>query len=181
MQLADGGDDAFDLLVAEAEGFGDGVFGDFERAGFDHHDGFFAAGDDDVQQALLLLGHGGIGDASWPSSKPTRTAAIGLVNGRSEINAAAEAAGDGDHVGIVFAIGGQHQGDDLRLIAPGLGKERAERPVDQARGQDFALGGAAFALEESAGNFSGGIGVLAIVDRQRQKIAVVGCASPCRR
>ena len=34
--------------------------------------------------------------------------------------------------------------------------------------------GAAFALEEAAGNFSGGIGVLAVVHGERQKIAVVG-------
>ena len=62
MQLADGGDDALDLFVPEARGVGDGVFGDFERAGLDHHNGFFAADHDDIQQAGLLLGSGGVGD-----------------------------------------------------------------------------------------------------------------------
>ena len=128
---------------------------------------------DDVQQAGLLLG-ATVGLAtSLPSSKPTRTAAIGVVNGKSEINAAAEAAGDADHVRIVFAVRGKHHGDDLRFIAPGFGKQRAQRAVDHARSQNFALRGAPFALEKAAGNFSGGIGVFAVVHGERKKIAVI--------
>ena len=108
MQLADGGDDALDLLVAEAEGFGDGVLGDFERAGFDHDDGFFAAGDDDVELAGLLLGHAGIGH-----QVAFEQAHANGGDGRGERQIGNEggggSGGHGDDVGIVFAIGGQDQ------------------------------------------------------------------------
>src|SRR5579872_1258426 len=62
VEFLDGGDDFLDLRVAELESVDDGFFGDFEGAGFDHDDGFFGAGDDDVKQALLLFGDGRISD-----------------------------------------------------------------------------------------------------------------------
>ena len=107
---------------------------------------------------------------SLPSSRPTRTQAMGLVNGSLRNVERGRSGGDADDVRIVFAIRGEHHGDDLRFGRPALGKQRAQRTIDQARREDFALGGAAFALEEAAGNFAGGIGVLAVVDREREKI-----------
>ena len=110
---------------------------------------------------------------SLPSTRPTRTAATGVVNGKSEINAAAEAPVMPIMSGIVFAVRGKHHGDDLRFIAPGFGKQRAQRAVDHARSQNFALRGAPFALEKAAGNFSGRIGVFAVVHGEGKKIAVI--------
>ena len=78
-----------------------------------------------------------------------------------------------DHVGIVLAIRGQHHRHDLRLIAPRFREQRAQRAIDQPRRQNFFLRRAPFALEESAGNFSGRIRVFAVIHGQRQKIAVV--------
>jgi hypothetical protein len=50
----------------------------------------------------------------------------------------------------------QHGDDDLRLVLVAIGEQRADRPVDQARGQRLELGRAAFALEEAAGDLAGG-------------------------
>ena len=62
------------------------------------------------------------------------------------------------------------QRDDLRLVAPARREERAARPVDQAAGEHFLFGRLALALEEAAGDAARGVGVFAVVDRQRQEI-----------
>ena len=62
VKLLNSRDDFFDLRVAEFESIGNRFLGNLQRAGFHHDDGFFRAGDDDVQQALLLLGDGGVGN-----------------------------------------------------------------------------------------------------------------------
>ena len=57
------------------------------------------------------------------------------------------------------------------------GKERADRPIDEAGGQDFLGGGPAFALDEAAGELAGGVGLFAVIDDEREEIAAfVGLA-----
>ena len=73
-------------------------------------------------------------------------------------------------VGIVLGIGGEHEGDDLGFAAEALRKQRPHRTVDLAAGEDFAFAGTAFALDESAGNASAGVGVFAVVDGQREEV-----------
>ena len=60
--------------------------------------------------------------------------------------------------------------DDLRLVAIAFEEQRADRAVDQARGQDLLLARTAFALEEAAGDLAGGEGLLLVVDGQREEI-----------
>ena len=45
----------------------------------------------------------------WPSTRPMRTPAIVFSNGISERASAADAPGDGQHVGVVFLIGREHE------------------------------------------------------------------------
>jgi len=52
---------------------------------------------------------------------------------------------------------------------PALREERPDRPIDQARGQDFLLAGPALALEEAARDLAGGKRLLLIIDRQGKK------------
>src|SRR5262249_60822794 len=73
-------------------------------------------------------------------------------------------------VGIVFEIVRQHGDDHLGVAAIAIGKQRADRPVDQARNERFLLGRAAFALEVAARNTAGGIEFFEIVAGERQEI-----------
>ena len=70
--------------------------------------------------------------------KPTRAAPIGPMKGTPESVSAAEAATMADDVGIVLQIVRQHGDDHLRVAAPAVGEQRADRPVDQARDQRLA-------------------------------------------
>ena len=67
------------------------------------------------------------------------------------------------------AIGGQNRADDLDFVEETIRKEGPQRSVDQAAGNDFLLGGAAFTLEKTSRNAAAGVGVLAVVDGQRQE------------
>ena len=81
--------------------------------------------------------------------------------------------GGGDHrhdVGIVLLIVRQHGDDHLRVAAPAVGEQRADRAVDQARRQRLLFGRTALALEIAAGNPAGGVVFFGVVDGQRKEI-----------
>src|SRR5712664_1939206 len=172
VKFLDGGDDFLDLRVAELESVRDGFFRNFEGAGFHHDDGFFCAGDDDIHQAFLLVGDGGV-DHQLAVEQSDADAGNGLLKRKVRAIRRSRGAGYGNDVGVVLAVRREHHGDNLGFIAPGFGEERAHRAVNQPGSENFFLRGAAFALEETAGNFSGGVGVFAVVHRERNKIAVI--------
>ena len=55
-------------------------------------------------------------------------------------------------VRIVFHIVRQHGDSHLRVAAPSVGEQRADRAVDQTRGQRVLFGRSALTLEVAAGN-----------------------------
>src|SRR5579859_247540 len=173
VELLTGGDDLLDLRVAKFESIDDGFFGDFERAGLDHDNGFFGSGDDDVQQALLLFSNRRVGH-ELAIQQTNADASNGLLKRQIGTIGRSGSGSNGNHVGIIVAVRGEHHRHNLRFVAPGLRKERAHGTVNQARGEDFLFRRTPFALEETSGNFPGGIRIFAIVDGQRKKVAVVG-------
>jgi hypothetical protein len=84
------------------------------------------------------------------------------------INAAR--ADDAEDVGIVFAVGAEHNGLHLDFVVPTLGEERTDRAIGEAAGEDFLFGRTAFALEVTAGELSGSGGLLAVIDGEREEI-----------
>ena len=64
----------------------------------------------------------------------------------------------------------QHVDDHLHFVEEAFGEQRADRTVDQARGQRLVFARAAFALEEAAGDLAGGVGLLDVVDGQREEV-----------
>src|SRR5208282_4991688 len=121
------------------------------------------------KQAVPHFGVRGIGDeASVDQADAHRAKRAQKWNigngqgGRSGVNAA--------NVRIVFGVGGKHEGYNLGLAAETIGEHGTHGPVNLATGQHLAFAHAPFALDESAGNASTGIGVLAIVNREREKV-----------
>ena len=75
-----------------------------------------------------------------------------------------------NHVGIIFFVRGHDQGNHLGLIAEIFGEHGANGAVDLAAGKNLTLAGTALTLDKAAGNASTGIGVLAVIHGQGEKI-----------
>ena len=157
------------------------VLGQHRGAALDHHDAVARAGDDQREVALVDARCIGGLTTKRPSMRPTRTAAIGPRNGMSEMCSAADAPISAS-MSASFSLS-----DDSTVAmicvshAEALREERADRAIDQARGQHLLLGLAPFALEEAAGDLAGGEGLLLVVAGQREEIDARRARSGWRR
>ena len=168
-QLIDCGNDLLDLFVGELDGGKDDFFSLFLGARLDHHDAVFVSDDHDVDGCGSALGIGGIDD-----ELAIDAANADGANSRAERNVGksqrSRGCVDSDHVGIVFLVGGEDQRDHLGLVAEAIRKEWTNGAIDLAAGKNFLLAGPAFALDESSGNASTGVGVFAIIDGEGKEI-----------
>ena len=154
-------------------GFHDGaqhdVLGKLLGFRLDHQHAFLGAGDDEIERALLELDLGRVHDV-----RAVDVADAGAADRAHEGHAGNRERGRrGDHrqnVGIVLEIVGQRRDDDQRLVAIALVEQRADRAVDQARGEDFLLAGTALTLEEATGDLARGECLLLVVHGQREEI-----------
>ncbi len=162
-------DQLLDGLVALADRLDHRLFGQLLGAGLDHHHRLGGASHGEVEQAVLQLRLSRIDD----------DAAVNVADAHAADRAGEGNVGDGERrrgaqdaedIGIVLHVCGEHGDDDLDIVAIALGEERANGAVDQTRGEDRVLGGAAFALDEAAGNLARGIEPLFDVDGEGEEI-----------
>ena len=73
-------------------------------------------------------------------------------------------------VRVDLGVARQHVDDDLDFVEEAIGKQWSNWTIDQARGQRLLLRGTALALEEAAGDATRCVGLLDIIDGQREKI-----------
>ena len=124
-----------------------------------------------IRSRSLFSSSSAVGNAtSWPSTRPSRTAPIGPENGTRASTSAADAPmidGTSGSLERSAEIGPAWIWTSSRYA---LGEERADRPVDQPRGEDFLGRRPTLALDEAAGKLARGIGLLAVVDGQREEV-----------
>ena len=143
---------------------------DLVGARLDHDHRVLGADDDQIQVGDVALAVGRVED-DLVVDEPDANRADRVVEGNLGEHQRGRGAIDRHDVGVVLAVGGENERDDLGLH-PVSGREQgAQRPVDQATGNRLLLGRAPFALEEASGNPAGGVGVFAIVDGERQKVS----------
>jgi hypothetical protein len=155
--------------VAKLDGIDDNVFGHSSRTAFNHHDAVFGADDSDVDRAFATIGVGRVDDkfaVHLTDAHRAYRCAKWNIGERKRCTGGVDA----DDVRIVFLVRGEDQRDDLRLVAEAFRKERADGAVDLAAGKNFTLARTAFALDESAGDATAGIGVLALIDGEWEEI-----------
>ena len=105
-----------------------------------------------------------------PSLRTMRTAPIGPSNGRSVSVSAARGGIHAEHIGIQRAVAAHQHVVDLHFAMESIGKQRADRAVGDAHGEDFLLGRTRLALDVAARKTPGGIEFFAIFNLQREKI-----------
>ncbi len=147
-------DELLDTLMCGRQAFEDLGLTHLYRAAFHHQNGVFSTRNQDIEVGVFELLECGI---EYP-----RTLDPAYTNGRHQgvewdfghvqRHRSAEHA---EYVSGVFLIGTEHETRDLRLVLESLGKQRADRPIRQARREDRVLARPTLALEEATGNLPG--------------------------
>ncbi len=175
-ELALGGTELADRVVGDVERVEDLGLGDLVRPGLDHQDGLVGAGDDQVEIGVadeVLLAR--IDDevavhlADAHGADRRRERDLGQHQRRGG------AVHREDVVGVLV-IDADGDRDELGLVVPALGEERADGPVDHAGRQRALLAGTTLALEERAGDLARGVHALLDVHRQREEVDVTEVA-----
>ncbi len=166
-------DDLLDLQVAAPDALEHQLLGDLVGPGFHHHHRLFGADHDEIEVRHVAQAVGGVHHhLAVDQAHPHR--AHRVVERDVGEHQRHRGAVDGQDVRIVLAVGREAEGDDLGVGGVAFGEQGAQRAVDLAGGDDLLLRRPAFALEEAPGNAARGVGVLAIVDRQRQEVPLGG-------
>ncbi len=167
-QLADAGGDLLAALVAEFDGAQDVLFGDLLCARFHHHDAALGSGDHDVQLGFAAFRIRRIGHilAVFETHPHTAQDMRERNIGHGQRRAGAD---NRQGIGILLGVGGEDHGDNLGFVEETVGKQRADRTIDQPAGENLFFGGTPLAFDETARNLAGGVSVFTIVYGEREK------------
>ena len=175
LQLLHRGDELLDLAVGDVERVEDLGLGDALGAGLDHQERLVGAGDDQVELQLLVALLGRVDDEVTLEFADADRADVLGDRGFGDRQRRGGAIHREDVVGV-DVIHRQRHRDQLRLVVPALGEERADRPVDHARGQRRFLAGFALAAEERAGDLARGVRALLDVDGEGKEVHIAQAA-----
>ncbi len=168
-ELDDRLDHRLETAMAEHDGLEHLLLAELLGFRLDHHHGVMGAGDDEVE---IAVGH--LVDHRIEHELAADQADAGAADRTKERQARKRQRSrrgyQRKNVGIVLEIVAQHRDDDLGLVLEPFDEQRADRTIDQPRGQRVLLGRAAFTFEKAAWNLAGGEKLLLVVDGQREKI-----------
>ena len=168
-EIDDRVDDRLEVAVAEHHGAEHDLFAQLLGFQFHHQHGVGGAGDDQLELGVGHFVERRVENVFVVHEADARGADRAL-EGHARQRQRGGSRHHRHHVGIVLHVVRQHGDDHLGFIAPAVGEQRADRAVDQAGDQRLLFGRTAFALEIAAGNAARGIGLLLIVDGQRQEV-----------
>ena len=169
-ELLNGLNRGLHLLVAEEHGIEHGLLGQPIGLGLHHEHGFLGAGDHEIELGVLAGLREGRVEHELAVDVANPAAADGAVPGDTRES---QGSGGADHrrdVRIDLVVHRDDGGDHLHLAGEPVREQRAQGPVDQARGERFLLRGAPLALEEAARDLARRVGTLLVIDRQRQEV-----------
>ena len=172
-ELVDGVDHHLHLLVAEDHGAEHHVFGEAVGLGFHHHHAVLGAGDDEVQIRFLELLGGRVEQILTVRVADTG-GADGAIEGCARQGEGRRGADHRRDIGVDLGIERDDRRDDLHFMVEAVREERTDRTVDEARGERLLFGRPAFALEESARDATRSVGLLLVVDREREEVPARG-------
>ena len=162
-------DHALDLLVALDDRVEHHIVGNLVRARLDHADYILVSGHSQVQIALCALGSVRADDdlAVDKAHIDAGNRPVPRDVGNRQRERSADHAGD-----LRQAVGiDRHDGhDDRTVVAHILREQRADRPVDEARGQDRLVGRTRLALDERAGDLADSVKLFLKIDGKREEV-----------
>ena len=174
-QINDQVDNRLDLLVREFHRTQHFFFRQLIGFGFNHHHGFFGAGDNQiktlirVQAQVLHVVDGRVQNVI--AILETNAAGTDRATERRAGNGQRRGGSDhGDHIGVIDQIVAENSTHHQNFVFEAGNEQRTDRTVDQTGCQGFLLGGAGLTLEEATRYFTGGVVFLLVVDGQRKEV-----------
>ena len=166
-------DEFLDAALRDAERLDDVLFLDLDGAALDHHDGLLRARDDEVHVGELERLERGI-EHPLRRAVLARHAADAHAGDRARERDARgvqreRGRDEREHVGLVLLVGGDDVDEDLDLVLEAFGEERADGAVDDAAREDLLVARAALTLDEAARDLAGGVGLLLVLDGEREE------------
>ena len=131
------------------------------------------AGDDELEGRGVALLVGGVREPGPLGRVGDADGADRAVEGDARDHERRRGGVDREHVVRVHLVGAEDRADDVDLVAEALGERRAQRPVDEAGGQDRLVGRPALPAEERAGDLAGGVHPLFDVDGEREEVGAL--------
>ena len=178
LDFLDEGNHLLHLGKALHDGFQHGIVIHLIGASLDHADLFGGTGHGELKIALLaLLGIGGEDDlAIYQADIDTSNGPIPRNIGDGQCHGSTDHTSDFRHTVGINGENGHHNGN---IVAHILGEQRTDGTIYHAAGKHGLIAGAAFPLQEGAGDLAHGIQLLFKIDGKRQEIdAVTGlCGS----
>ncbi len=162
-------DDGLETGVAGHDRLQHRLFGQLLGLQFDHQDRVRRAGDDEVERGVLHL----LDRRVDPDLALDDADARGADRTHERHAGKGERRRRGDHrqnIRIGFEVVGEHRRDELGLAAEVVGKQGADRPVDEARNQGLAVRRAPFTLQIAARNAACGERLFLVVNGEGEKV-----------
>ena len=171
--------DPADLRVGELERFDHLLLGHLACSCLDHRQRVLRADDDEVEGRLLRHRQRRVDD-ELAVDQADAHGAHRSHEGQRRDHQRRRGAVDGQDVVRRDEVGGEDRADHLHLVPEALRPERPNRAVSHTRGEDGALRGTSFTLEETAGDLAGGVHALLDVDGEREEVRSLACfGRPC--
>ena len=161
-------DQLLDAGVRDGDRLDDVLLAHLEGAALDHEDRVGRAGDDELHVAVLELLEGRV-EHPVALHAADADAGDGAGEGRLAGVQRVRRRDHRQHVGVVLLVGRDDVAEHLHFVLEALGEQRADGAVDDPAAQDLAVARPAFALDEAARNLAGGVGLLLVLDRQREE------------
>ncbi len=168
-QLVDRIDRGLHGLVPEHDRTEHDLFGEHVGLGLDHQYRIFGAGNDEIEMGVSELRDSRVEDVV-----AVNVAHLGSADRPCKWHPRYRQRGRGADerrdVGIYVRVQGDHGCDHLHFVLEALWEERPDRSIDQAAGQRLFFARSAFTLEEATRDLARGVGLLLVIDGQREEI-----------
>ena len=158
-----------DGFVGSLEGFEECAFGHFVHFAFHHHDVLFGGAHHEIHVGVLELFESGVDHEITVDARHAYFG-DGAVEGDVRASQGSRSGETGEGVGHVYTVGAEERNVDIHLGVIVRGKEGTKGTVNEARGQDLVVAGAAFALGKTTGEASHGRVLFFVITLQRHEI-----------
>ncbi|MNW47841.1 hypothetical protein D3C74_251850 [compost metagenome] len=172
-ELFDDGNDILDFIMAEHDRLEHHLFRHFVGFRLHHHDGVFGTGYNHVNVTGFLLSHVRI-NHELPVNPSNRYAADRPVKRNIGNAQRCRSPNHCRNFRLAVLIHAHDQVYDLHVVTESFREQRANRTVGQAASQNGLFARTSLPFNEATGNFTDCIKFLFIIDRQREKVQVLG-------